>query len=306
MKVSTLEILKACLKRGLGDINPTEGRKVKAEERELVFNVVYRYAELYRGDVCDEENKEKRHMDTLDFFEKELDRLGIDGSVKEFLYCICLLGVALQSDLLGYENFLNSLLDKYPLYSLCKIFMIFEENYLADPEALDSRRFQNNIFIDIEHIIFVDYALNSQGRCGRYWLKLEAVFDLIDKADLLPLECNLRLVNVKCREVFCKGFEEMESLFGKNNTLWLAIQCLISGEHKEEDIKRYFTYHAFFAAKTFIAKFRQIHIASKGEFFELSCFQQVDYLCAALMHTSSLDYLSRQYLDSIGENFNPN
>ncbi|MFI3291846.1 MAG: hypothetical protein R3Y46_08215, partial [Opitutales bacterium] len=70
-----------------------------------------------------------------------------------------------------------------------------------------------------------------------------------------------------------------------------------------EEIKRYFTYHAFFAAKTFIAKFRQIQLASKGGFFELSCFQQVDYLCAVLMRTASLDDLSRKYLDAIGENF---
>lgn len=147
MKVRTLEILKACLKRGLGDINSSLGRRANATERELVFNVVYRYVELYRGDVCDEENKEKRHLAVLDFFEKEVGRLGIDGRVEEFLYCICLLGVALQSDFLGYEKFLRSLLDKYPLYSLCRIFMFFEEKYLADPEALDSRRFQNNVFI---------------------------------------------------------------------------------------------------------------------------------------------------------------
>ncbi len=303
MKNKSLEILKHCLNRDSGEPNSTLERMASVAEGELVFKVVQRCAELYLDDVNLLENKEKRHKLTLDFFEKEVAKLGVNAEVKEFLYCTCLLGVALQSDLLGYEKFLGALLDKYPLYSIYKIFKFFENGYEEEAKYLDSHKFQNNVFMDIEHIIFVDNALDLVGGCFRFWGKLEAIYSLIDKADLLPLECNFRSVNLKCNQVLGKSFEHLESLFCKNNTIWLAIQCLFSGAYSEEDIKPYFSFHIFFAAKAFILIFKQITPLTLDKLFSLNCFQQRTCLAHTLMHNPYLDELARQYLDAVFENF---
>ncbi len=288
--------------------NTNANNKENPKTRPLSFeekDVVYIVAKTYQLAMVESDQRLPAACAKL-AFDEETGRLNLSEQNKLWLNSVCLQVIKIQYDVVDSLDLISSLLNNYPLYTLHKILELNKLSYIktcnieseiARNKILNSEvDFAASGIVDIERLMLVDNYLNEIGEFDRSWENISTEFCYTSKESFLQFSHNSNSIDTACLKLFAMDRYELKEHFGTWNSLWLAVEFLLSDKvsHDYSSLKNIFGISAFYGAKTLIA-LAEREPKMLSLFFIENEFEQIPWLINALEKNKKLNDLIAEY-----------